>query len=103
MTRLTILGSLLLAALTLGCHTINKTQGICDCDPPAVAALLQEPALPQHVCQQPNPFGPYAPPAPRMRPAEEAPRVIVPTVPTVPTPPPPVLGAPKVLEGVKDK
>jgi hypothetical protein len=55
---------LALMAGTLGCHAINCTAGICDCNPPAVESVLVPPAHPYPVVG--------TPPAP-VRPAEHPP------------------------------
>lgn len=87
MARIMALGSALAVGLILtGCHTINKTAGVCDCDPPPVATLLAEPALPPHLCTPPNHAGPYLAAPPRMNGADE----------------PPVLGQPKAIKGATD-
>jgi hypothetical protein len=81
MGRVLVFGSALAVALVMtGCYTINKTAGVCDCDPPPVASLLTEPPLPPHLCTPPNYQAPYLPPAPRMRTAEEPPVLITPKV-----------------------
>jgi hypothetical protein len=92
MGRVLVIGSALVVGLVLtGCHTLNKTAGVCDCDPPPVASLLTEPPLPPHLCTPPNHHGPYLPPAPRMRPSDDGPVLA----------PPKVIEVPKGAEGGK--
>jgi hypothetical protein len=64
MTRITWLATALGVAISLvGCHTLTKTQGVCDCNPPPVESLLVEPNLPPHLCAHPQYGGVYAPAA----------------------------------------
>lgn len=64
MTRITWLTTALAVAISLvGCHTLTKTQGVCDCNPPPVSSLLIEPQLPPHLCGHPQYQGVYAPAA----------------------------------------
>ena len=62
MTRITWLASALgLAVSLVGCHTLTKTQGVCDCNAPPVESLLTEPTLPPHLCPHPHYNGVSAP------------------------------------------
>ena len=100
MGRVLVFGSALAVGLALtGCHTINKTADVCDCDPPPVASLLTEPALPPHLCTAPNHHGPYLPPAPRMKTADESP--VIPPPKVIEDPKPKVIEDPKLPEGGK--
>jgi len=62
MTRITWLASALGLAISLvGCHTLTKTQGVCDCNAPPVESLLTQPTLPPHLCPHPHYNGVSAP------------------------------------------
>ena len=61
MIRITWLATALGVAISLvGCGTLTKTQGVCDCNAPPVASLLTEPNLPPHLCAHPQYGGVYA-------------------------------------------
>lgn len=82
MLRKLLLGfGLCCVVAVLGCHTFNRTAGICDCDPPPVASLLVEPKLPPHLVHGPVVTTSHDLPVVRVKPGE-----------------PPVITSPKVIE-----
>ncbi|MFQ3649122.1 MAG: hypothetical protein SNJ75_02225 [Gemmataceae bacterium] len=93
MTRITWLATALGVAISLvGCHTLTKTQGVCDCNAPPVESLLVSPTLPPHVCAHPHYHGVHAPTA---APKLGEPPVVPAPAPVEPRPIPPKPVEPK--------